>query len=130
MWEINIKHEGLHAYRKVRGATREEAETKARLQIDAWNARWDRVLQTAAARQERFQKKYQWERQSEIDRRAKEHARELTKDAEVAISGLRELLNRALVQVQSFDWESLKDRSNFEKPAPTPPAPESFPADL
>jgi hypothetical protein len=29
MWEIKIKHEGLHAYRTVRGATEAEAETKA-----------------------------------------------------------------------------------------------------
>ena len=38
--EIEITHEGLHAYRKVRGVTKEEVETKARLQLDAWNARW------------------------------------------------------------------------------------------
>jgi hypothetical protein len=44
MWERRVKHEGLHAYRTVRGVTQAEAETKARLQMDAWSARWARVV--------------------------------------------------------------------------------------
>lgn len=129
MWEIEITHEGLHAYRKVRGVTKEEVETKARLQLDAWNARWKRFLDTAAARQARVQKRYQWERQSEIDKRAKEHALQLTKDAEAMSSALQELLSQSLAETHSFEWESLKDTSKFDKPCPSPPVLEACPAE-
>jgi len=129
MWEIKIKHEGLHAYRNVRGATKEEAETKARLQIEAWNVRWKRLLDAEATRQERLKKRGWADKQSDIDKRAKEHALELTKDAEAALDGLRELLSRALGQTHSFNWESLKDSSKFEKPVPTPPLIESYPTE-
>jgi hypothetical protein len=67
MWEIKIKHEGLHAYRTVRGATEQEAETKARLQIDAWNARWARFVERETARQERLKKRNWVEKQSDRD---------------------------------------------------------------
>jgi hypothetical protein len=129
MWEIKVAHEGLHAYRKVRGATKDEAETKARLQIDAWNARWKRLQDATAARQKRLTKRNWAERQSDIDKRAKEHALELTKDAEAGLFGLRELLSRALAKADSFNWESLKDTSPFAKPEPPPPVPETCPAE-
>jgi hypothetical protein len=57
MWELKIKHEGLHAYRNVRGATKEEAETKARLQLDAWNARWARVVGRETLLQQQLKKR-------------------------------------------------------------------------
>lgn len=129
MWEIKVKHEGLHAYRTVRGATEQEAETKARLQIDAWNARWTRLVEREAEQQERLKKRNWADKQSDIDRRAKEHALELTKDSEAAIKGLRELLSSALAKVHSFNWESLKDTSRFEKPEPSAPKLEAFPAE-
>jgi restriction system protein len=118
MWEIKIKHEGLHAYRTVRGATEQEAQTKARLQIDAWNARWVRLVAREVARQERLKKKNSADKQSDIDKRAKEHALELTKEAEAAIESLRTLLRDAIAKGCPFDWESLKDISRFGKPEP------------
>ena len=127
MWEIKITHEGLHAFRNVRGATRDEAETKARLQLDAWNARWKRIQDTAKVRQERLSKRDWLDRQSTFEKRAKQHALELTKDAESVLAGLRELLSRALAQSRSFNWEDLKDNSVFEKIEPPQPVAESSP---
>jgi restriction system protein len=127
MWEIKIKHEGLHAYRNVRGATKEEAETKARLQIEAWNLRWKRFVDADAARQERLKKRGWADKQSDIDKRAKEHALELTKHAEATLDGLRGLLSRALDQGHHFNWDSLKDTSKFEKPEPPHPELEAYP---
>src|SRR6266850_1703976 len=129
MWEIKIKHEGLHAYRNVRGSTKEEAETKARLQIEAWNVRWKRLLDAEATRQERLRKRGWADKQSDIDKRAKEHALALTKEAEATLDGIRGLLSHALSQTHSFNWESLKDTSRFEKPEPTPPLIESYPTE-
>jgi len=129
MWEIKIKHEGLHAYRNVRGASKEEAETKARLQIEAWNLRWKRLLDAEATRQERLKKRGWADKQSDIDKRAKEHAVALTKEAEATLDGLRGLLSRTLGQAHSFNWDSLKDTSRFEKVEPTPSVLEDYPAE-
>ena len=84
MWEIRVKHEGLHAYRTVRGATQQEADTKARLQIEAWDARWTRLVERETTRQKKLEKRNWADKQSDIDKRAKEHALELTKEAEAA----------------------------------------------
>jgi restriction system protein len=129
MWEIIIKHEGLHAYRTVRGATQQEAETKARLQAEAWDARWARLVERETSRQKKLEKRNWEDKQSDIDKRAKEHALELTKDPEAAMDGLRELLSSALDKPQSFNWESLKDTSRFEKPEPSVPGLEGIPAE-
>lgn len=40
MWEIKIEHQGLHAYRVVKGTSKEEAELKANLQISIWNGKY------------------------------------------------------------------------------------------
>ena len=40
MWEVRVQHDGLKAYRVVRGVTKQEAELKATLQVSAWNERW------------------------------------------------------------------------------------------
>src|ERR1700722_3512278 len=128
MWEVKVTHEGLHAYRNVRGATKEEAETKARLQVDAWNARFQRLREVSAARQERLIKQNHWDTQTEFDKRAKHHALALTKDAELELAGLRGLLTGALIQAHPFNWEELKDTSRFEKPEPVAPAAEQMPS--
>jgi len=129
MWEIIVKHEGLHAYRNVRGGTQQEAQTKARLQIEAWDARWARLVERENARQKKLEKRNWADKQSDIDKRAKDHALELTKDAEAAIDGLHELLRGALAKAHSFNWESLKDTSRFEKPEPSVPGLEGFPVE-
>jgi len=81
-WEIRVSHEGLHTYRVVRGATKEEAELRARLQIEAWNARWARLVAAEAARQLRINKRNWSDHQADIDRRARDEALQLTKEAE------------------------------------------------
>jgi restriction system protein len=129
MWEIKVKHEGLHAYRSIRGATQQEADTKARLQLEAWDVRWKRLQEVVAARQQRLEKRGWADKQADMDKRAKEHALELTKEAEAAIDGLRGLLSRALGQAHSFNWESLKDTFTFEKPNPTPAVLETYPSE-
>jgi restriction system protein len=129
LWEIKVQHEGLHAYRNIKGATKQEAETKARIQIDAWNARYRRLLERQAAQNERLKKKDWHEKQSDADRRAKEHALALTKDAEAAIAELRELLNSALGRPLVFDWKALHDTSKFQKTEPTVPQPEALPSE-
>ena len=120
-FEIRIRHEGLHAYRVIRGATKEEAELRARLQMDAWNARWARIQTAEAARRERLKSRHSWESQVEVDRRAKSEALKLTMEAEADLAAAKNLLNDALSKNHALDWESLRDTASFTKPEPTPP---------
>jgi restriction system protein len=118
MWEKRIQHEGLHAFRVVRGHTKEETELKARLQLEAWNASWKRKLEQKAAAEKRLSKQELWERQVDVDRRSKAFATERTVDAENQLYAVRNLLIDALTKKQIFDWDSLQDKSHFDKPAP------------
>src|SRR5580704_11334022 len=120
MWEIRVTHSGLHTYRVVRGASKEEAELKARLQLEAWDARWNRTQEIESARQARLGRRYEWERQVDADKRAKDHALELTKDAEANIVAVKSLLSISLATHHSLDWESLKDITEFAQSQPPP----------
>ncbi len=114
-------------FRVIRGATKEEAEYKARLQMDAWNARWAKNQADEAARNLRLMKKTLWEKQTDLDRRAKHEAFQLTKEAEAEILAVRSLLSHALSKSQCLDWEGVKDKSTFDKPQPLQPQAKSFP---
>src|SRR4029077_13657501 len=128
MWTMTITHDGLHTFRVVRGVTQQEVETKARLQREAWNERWKKLQEAAAAGQERLTRRNWTDQQTEIDRRAKNHALELTKDAEAAINAAGSLLDSALESNPSFDWERLKDRTTFPTPQPSESTLQTLPA--
>src|SRR5579863_9217452 len=127
MWEVRITHEGLHAYRVVRGVSKEEAELKARLQLQAWNARWKRTQDTEARRLKSLNERQAWERQVDIDRRAKNHALELTREAESSILVARSLLSNSLMKSHPLDWDTLKDTASFTKDHPREPTLQSLP---
>jgi len=118
MWEKRIVHQGLHAYRMIRGSTQDEVEVKARLQLAAWEERWSRRKEIQAARDNRLSKKSGWELQVELDRRAKSIALELTKEAEKAIYEAKNLLVDALTEPKTFEWQSLKDTAPYSKQKP------------
>ena len=127
MWQLTITHEGLHAFRVVRGTTKQEAELKARLQMELWNSRWKKLKEMEAARLERLHRREHWARQADSDKREKNHALELTREAEAKIAALRALLSDSLGANHLLDWKALKDTSQFEKPQPVPPALQSLP---
>ena len=119
--EIRISHEGLHTYRVIRGATKQEAEHRARLQKEAWDARWARFQAAESTRQQRINKRQWNDRQADIDRRARDEALKLTKDAEIELSVVRSLLSSALGKNHELDWKSLRDTTCFTEPEPSPP---------
>jgi restriction system protein len=129
MWEIRISHEGLHTYRVVRGVSQEEAELKARLQSEAWQTRWNRIQEIEAERKERLNRRSVWDQQVEFDKRAKNHALELTREAESHIQAVTNLLSNSLKKSHALDWEALKDRIPFTKDRPAAPALQSLPVE-
>jgi restriction system protein len=118
MWEKRIIHEGLHAFRVVRGATEEEVEIKARLQLAVWAERWRRKQQVEETRRKHAMQAQAWQSQADIDKRAKAAALELTKEAEAAVAGLKTLLSDALANQHQFDWKKLEDQTTFTKAEP------------
>jgi hypothetical protein len=67
----------------ILGATKEEVEHRARLQKEAWDARWARFQAAESARQQRINKRQWNDRQADIDRRARDEALKLAKEAEI-----------------------------------------------
>jgi len=49
MYEIEIRHDGLHKYRHIRGNNREVVAQKAEAQIKAWAEMWETIIKTKEA---------------------------------------------------------------------------------
>ena len=43
-YQIEIRHEGLHKYRQIRGTDRHAVEQTARVQLEAWEEIWRKKL--------------------------------------------------------------------------------------
>jgi restriction system protein len=105
----------------TRGASREEAELKALLQKQSWEERWVRIQRSEATRLERVRKKYEYEKQVDIDKRARVEAVELTREAEAAIAVCKDLLASSLSIDHGLDWIPLYDLTAFNKSYPSAP---------
>lgn len=120
MWQCEIKHEGLHKYRVVKGATAEIMHLRAEMQLRAWNEQWERAQ---SARSER-----EAQRKAASTKEAnKNFAAERTRDAQEAIGILDCLLTSVLEDDHAIDWEKLKDHSAYSIPRPVKPKDEVIP---
>lgn len=114
MYEIEISHEGLHKYRKIRGKERYVVQQKAEMQIRQWDEQWERVLEK--------QKK---EKEKQIKLKEKEdnlkHAEELTASAQELLQSIENTLLYTLDVDDKINWDSLKDTSPFSEKQPKKP---------
>ena len=124
MWEVRIQHGGLHAYRVVKGATQTEANYKASLQLAKWKETWEKRTQAHLGRLEKLN-------QQLTAQQRKLSAIQLTAEAEARIAEIESLLTRAVERGVFFEWNDLKDRTEFPDPPlalrssdPLPPEPE------
>jgi restriction system protein len=129
MWEKRIIHEGLHAFRVVRGQTQEEVEIKARLQVGAWADTWKRRQEKQAAAEKLLQQRSWQERQIDIDRRAKAVATDRTRELESALYAARNLLMDAITKPKTLDWAALRDSKRFTKSPPVGPVAAAHPVE-
>ena len=99
-YRVELWHEGLNKHRVIRAADENELERKATLQATEWETRW-------------------------LEIRSREDAKELavqrSSEAQQQIKALEDTLLYALSSDPRPDWETLKDKSPFPKPAPTEP---------
>jgi restriction system protein len=110
-YEKRIHHAGLKAYRIIRGATEYDVETKAKLQCVLWDDKWRRVCEAQA-------KKIEKEKMASRTFQQKEWALERTKQAEVEMEAMGNLLLNGIEVDHVIDWEKLKDASPFSVPYP------------
>lgn len=109
MWEIEIRHEGLNKYRKIRGSEKYVVEQKAEMQRREWDEMWQR-------RKER-------EEATKNIEESKQLAIAYTKEAEENLRNLDNILVSYLNTPASVNWEKLKDRSSFGKTSPRKQSP-------
>ncbi len=110
---IDVRHEGLHKYRRITGCDPRPVEQKAAEQMAAWNESWARTVAT---------------RSTALAKEAKrEAAAEQTRAAQAELDALDHLLLGSLAQSLHCDWEALKRTDTFPTPTPTEPTPTLLP---
>lgn len=109
MYEVEIRHEGLGAYRHGRGSNYHVVRQKAEAQQRVWEERWRKQQQKVTITNKKLQ------------------AEERKADAELALAAIRNTLRSALERDPTLDWEGLKDHSPFPRQKPRPPTAEALP---
>jgi len=104
---IEVFHPGLHKHRLIRGPEKRVIEAKARLQAAEWDNLWE--------------KKQQAERRVATAQQRKEEAATRTAEAQQLLRSLQGFLAAALSRNDAINWDELKDRSPFPRPAPNKP---------
>jgi restriction system protein len=107
-YSIDIRHEGLHAYRRITGRDQYVVEAKAAAQRAAWGEKWAKMQQREKALYTKEQKK--------------DAAAQRTQKALDALAEIENLLLSAVEAKVTFEWGQLKDHSRFAQATPLQPA--------
>jgi restriction system protein len=107
LYQVEIRHSGLHEYKIVKGATPHEAEEKARSQFAKWEQKWQRLRDREHAAHTKEQKK--------------ELASQRTEEAKQAIRDIETLLSSCLMTTHAINWKDVLDKSSFPEKTPTIP---------
>lgn len=112
---IDLRHEGLHTYRRITGRDMYVVEAKAAAQQAIWDEKW-------AKKQQRKQALYTKEQK-------KDAAAQQTEDARDALVEIENLLTNGIETQSMFEWEQLKDHSRFFQAPPLRPTELSYPVE-
>lgn len=115
-WSIELRHDGLSAYRVIRGRDRNEVEQKAAMQQRAWEARWAQVQAHKQVRDARERFVFGREQQ-------RAQATAMTIEAERVINDLRATLATGLHRNPIIEFEALEDHAPFPISRPASPVP-------
>ena len=120
MYEIEVRHNGLHKYRHIRGSDRYVVEQKAAALRAQWDLEWARRCEVEDRR---------FERMSLADAREakKREANERTAKAQADLEAIQSILSTTLAVDDRIDWNALKDFQPFSEPRPRPPTKSSLP---
>lgn len=106
MYTVEIKHDGLHKYRVIKGNDRYVVEQKAYVQLKQWDEMWDK-------KQEAERKKKERENVAMEKAQKKAMAEQLTAEAIDELNLIDNTLLHTLNIDDKIDWDSLKDTSTF-----------------
>lgn len=120
MYYIDIRHEGLKKFRRVKGTDHVVVEETAEKQLETWEAQWQRNLEAEAKRADR-------EKAAQENQAKKDLAVERSREAEEEIVAVESILAHTLTVDDSIDWDVLKRHEPFEEQQPTKPELESSP---
>lgn len=115
IFRIEIRHEGLHKYRLIRGSEKYVVEQQAREQLRAWDEMWEKKQDAEA-------KKRKMEKEAQAKDAKKALAAERTEEAQATISQIEQTLAFALKQKTKIEWESLLNESYFPEARPAKPS--------
>jgi restriction system protein len=110
---IDVRHDGLQKYRRVKGADKYVVEQLAAHQLAQWNDQWAKKTAVEDRRTER-------ELTASKRQEQKEEASERTAEAEAEIQCILGLLRSALGKDRAI-WEPLKKKDAFPERPPTKP---------
>lgn len=120
MYEREIKHEGLHKYRLIRGTDPNVVDQKAQAQLNQWREMWNKKV---AKELEQKEKKKQAEKIEE----KKTLAVQQTEEAQELLQNIENTLLYTLPRHDAINWEGLKDHSTYSVLPPEPPVPTPVP---
>ena len=111
MYEIEITHPGLNKYRNIRGTDKYVVERKAQAQKAIWDEMWQKkcTAEEKKHKKEKLLHDIKSKKKNEIDR---------TNAAIEVIESLQNTLHFTLDIDDTIDWESLKDKSEYNIPKP------------
>ncbi len=113
-YEFEVRHDGLHKYRHIRGNNRRVVKQKAAAQIKAWEEMWENKCEIEKIRSDR--------ETAAKDRETKKALAIIkTKEAEKALSDLDNTLLDILDKDCKINWEDLEYYSTFNTPKPSDP---------
>jgi len=119
-YQSEVRHDGLHKYRLIKGTDRYVVEQKAAAQLRVWNEMWEKRQATNAVQQNR-------RRAVEEKEEKKALAAERTAEAQEALSGIEQTLLHTLSVNDRIEWDCLLDRKPFPKVMPLEPKWHPFP---
>lgn len=112
---IDVRHEGLHAYRRITGRDKYVVEAKAAAQRAVWDEKWAKIQQREQVLYTKEQKK--------------DAAAQQTEEARDALTEIENLLISGVEAQGTFEWEQLKDHSRFPQAAPVRPVNLDYPVE-
>lgn len=114
MYSVEIRHDGLHKYRHIKGNDKYVVEQKAHIQMRQWEEMWQKKQEAEKKKRERATA-------------AMEKAQKKALAEQQTLEALEqlEIINNTLLHTldidDEIDWDSLKDHSKFTKSKPRSP---------
>ena len=108
LYNVEVRHEGLHKYRMISGNDHYVVQQKAEAQLAQWNEMWKRKQKVANTQRT---------------------CEEQTKEAQEILACIDNTLLHTVDVDDRVDWDSLKDRRPFPRPKPSAPKRGSTPAE-